>query len=462
MNKAKPKMIASALIFVIAMVMLVSASMAWYTLSTKPEVTGISGVVSAKRKLLISKDNITWDRDAPVLNLSESFENLAPLKPVSTVDGLNWFLPEYEASGALKPVNQFTRDYNLTHANVSIAGLSGNALESAKRKGYYVYTDFYLKTEDDNANVQISYVNPYALENNDYGSDDCSYCLPSYTFELIDNETTIIDNNSVITAGGKKYQIRNVGLNAEKSVRIGFLVNPDYQDSPANSDYEAKNDFYIYEPNADLRSKDIKPGSKDYEERYKIKYSETERYIANYDFEEDTSAESPAPVDYKDDCYYETLPVAYNGGTYSLARITPSKLLAQKHCEWDFDALKQSYIEFIEGREPKWWSSKNVKFYSDNNTSIGSFLNSEALYNALQLSAKGGTGEGISLEKTDGGYPFERGEQYASQTIITLYKDKPVKIRMFVWIEGQDIDCWNDVSLGKFVVNVEFGDYTVE
>ena len=191
------------------------------------------------------------------------------MKPVSTVDGLNWFLPEYEASGALKPVSQFTRDDNLTHANVSIAGLSGNALESAKRKGYYVYTDFYLKTEDDKANVQISYVNPYALENNDYGSDDCSYCLPSYTFELIDNETTIIDNNSVITAGGKKYQIRNVGLNAEKSVRIGFLVNPDYQDSPASSDYEAKNDFYIYEPNADLRSKDIKPGSKDYEERYK-------------------------------------------------------------------------------------------------------------------------------------------------------------------------------------------------
>jgi hypothetical protein len=39
--------------------------------------------------------------------------------------------------------------------------------------------------------------------------------------------------------------------------------------------------------------------------------------------------------------------------------------------------------------------------------------------------------------------------------IIKLERNVPQRIRMFVWIEGQDVDCVNAVAASNFAINLE-------
>ena len=39
--------------------------------------------------------------------------------------------------------------------------------------------------------------------------------------------------------------------------------------------------------------------------------------------------------------------------------------------------------------------------------------------------------------------------------ITTLQKDVPQRIRMFIWLEGQDADCANHALSSTFAVNIE-------
>ena len=91
--KMRPKLIAAAAMLIIALVLLVATSLAWFTISTNPEISGFNVNLYSARTVLLSLDNETYTE---ALDLSEKFNKLAPLKPVSTVDGLNWFLPTYD------------------------------------------------------------------------------------------------------------------------------------------------------------------------------------------------------------------------------------------------------------------------------------------------------------------------------------------------------------------------------
>ena len=48
------------------------------------------------------------------------------------------------------------------------------------------------------------------------------------------------------------------------------------------------------------------------------------------------------------------------------------------------------------------------------------------------------------------------GDLRSSVPLVTLTKDKPVKVRLYFWLEGQDVDCWNDIADTDFLVNLEF------
>ena len=39
--------------------------------------------------------------------------------------------------------------------------------------------------------------------------------------------------------------------------------------------------------------------------------------------------------------------------------------------------------------------------------------------------------------------------------IVNLERNVPQRIRMFIWLEGQDVDCTNDASASGFAVNIE-------
>jgi hypothetical protein len=40
-------------------------------------------------------------------------------------------------------------------------------------------------------------------------------------------------------------------------------------------------------------------------------------------------------------------------------------------------------------------------------------------------------------------------------SIIQLTKHIPQRIRMFIWLEGQDVDCVNAAAASSFAVNLE-------
>ena len=260
-------MIMSGLALLLALVLLGTASLAWFTISTNPEITGIKVNIFTDKAILVSDDGTNFDESTVI-----SFDRYVPLTPVSTVDGQNWFLPAYNDDGSLKDSTEFILDDNLTHANVlryaplepdSETGvvpeyditkkypeLEGAELMEAYKKGYYLYTDIYLKTElEEGATVRLSNPTPTpSLEKEDYPdltdeefqefkklqeqketSDwakkkgvDGSYVVPRYTLHA-DPET---GTTSVV----------NISQQAESSVRVGFLVNPSHVGS-SRADY---------------------------------------------------------------------------------------------------------------------------------------------------------------------------------------------------------------------------------
>ena len=456
--KMRPKLIAAAAMLIIALVLLVATSLAWFTISTNPEISGFNVNLYSARTVLLSLDNETYTE---ALDLSEKFNKLAPLKPVSTVDGLNWFLPTYDnITGELNPARHFELDDNLTYANILYIDeatgkpLEGKAKLDAMDNGYYVYTDFYMKTEEEKADVRLSFSNPVAYYTEEYNDEDTSndgtFVLPSYK---LDNST-----------GSLKAV--NISKGAERSARIGFLIEPDYTGTPlagtakdpgapltkdisfVDFDEEIEenpyiNRFIIYEPNSDNRTSIEKPHKTEPEID-----NLSNRYIIDYDFDNTT---------YTQGLYYETLPIRYvDNTTYQPVRlnsdnVTKTQLVVQKSSFWMIDNLTQTMQQAYAAGTPKWWSSKDVQY------PFGSFENTTKIYNKLQPSSIGGTGQGIELTADD-----EMQPSYGSDVILRLYKDTPIRIRMFVWIEGQDIDCWNDISAGGFVVNLEFGGETIE
>ena len=64
--------------------------------------------------------------------------------------------------------------------------------------------------------------------------------------------------------------------------------------------------------------------------------------------------------------------------------------------------------------------------------------------------------DGVRLDK-------ENIEKYGAAddaVIVSLKKNVPQRIRMFVWLEGQDIDCTNEAALKTLLLNLELAGET--
>ena len=109
MRKVYIKLIALSLTLALSVSMVVAASYAWLVLSKSPEVSGIQVTIGGGNTILVAADltqtvdGVTYhypDAFQDTLNFGahESYEFLAALDgltPVSTADGINWFLPSY-------------------------------------------------------------------------------------------------------------------------------------------------------------------------------------------------------------------------------------------------------------------------------------------------------------------------------------------------------------------------------
>ncbi|MBQ6685677.1 MAG: hypothetical protein IJM99_06185 [Firmicutes bacterium] len=439
MNKLYGKMIVIVAQLILALSMVVMSSYAWMTLSTNPSVEGIQIAIGGGNTILVAADvaetvdGVTYHypsyfSDTLNFNQFESYNYLnhvSELTPVSTADGIHWFLPEYydvndeevkagiAMVGQVKPVEEFTLDDTLEHAN-----LDDSQVVKAKQ-GSYTYVDFWVVSPGSEYTLRVS-----------TGDDSGG----SFAIGL----DPVIETNGQLV-------LDTEAESAAACVRAGFLVNPDgvldnsmlyYQKSPGFNEqytrlrgtykepegtniYSSGYQFYIYEPNGDSN------GSYTITEPLGVTGSAIG--VVAY------------PVDVRDRLTVQKtshwMTATTGAGTEIEQRFSAAMLeyqMAYPNLS-EKEAASKFYREYLGGQVGPYVKK-------------GSFLkNTGDLYEAAVdgIVSEFYLGEGFTAGATDDTY------------IVKLEKNVPQRIRLFVWLEGQDVDCINCASASSFSLKLE-------
>ena len=448
MKKLYIKLIAVVLELVLILSVVVMSSYAWLVLSKNPAAEGVQITIGGGNTILVAAD-VAQEVDGTVyhypgtfqdtLNVSrqtgyEYLNELGNLTPVSTADGLNWYLPVYYdvtdpevqngsvLSGTLKSIDQFQLDDMLTHANLSAGE------EEAIQKGNYLYLDFWVVSPGSNYTLRVS-----------TGEDGGSFVigLP---------EARETDSGYALTAAGDS---------AAASLRLGFLANPD--DLLDNTMLYYQNSIGFSGQYTKLRGAYTEPGKGiTYSMRYHFSI-----YEPNGDLHPDGS---PA----ENGTYVLTDPIGLVDGGVSRVDIR-DRLSVQLQSKW-LKGLENTTGTQIEQRfqtailEPSFQGLTSQeaaeRFYSEYLSyqvapyaSGGMFLkDTDDLYQA----AVNGTVEGQYLAEE---YTAGATEEVS---IVKLEKNTPQRIRLFIWLEGEDVDCVNSAEASSVAVRVELAGSTTE
>ena len=221
MKKVYGKLIALSLTLALSACMVVAASYAWFVMSESPELTGLQVTIGASNTIMVAADlvqtvdGVTYhypDDFSDTLNFGTHasyawMADLDGLVPVSTADGVHWFMPAYYDSndpevkegkmavGQLKPISEFPWESNLAHANLSGADSDYIA------EGSYVYLDFWVVSPGTDCTLRVS-----------TGEDSNG----SFLLELPQVEKT-----------GDGYVLSDAQTQSAAMLRVGFLANPD-------------------------------------------------------------------------------------------------------------------------------------------------------------------------------------------------------------------------------------------
>jgi len=443
----KKKMFIAGMSLAVALVLLATASFAWVTISTSPEVKGMDLALYTDRTLLLAPGDGTGtapdsDEFKQYISLSSAFKGMASLRPVSTADGINWFLPAYDTeSGDLGQIEDFILDDTLQYANVSVldAGgdpLTGEALLEAQSRGYYVYTDFWMKTEEDGAKVRLSIPHTYADTTARHSGTGEEPGLNTEEIQKAVYGTYVLGEPELDESDVTKLKARNE--EPETALRVGFLI---YQDTEtlkpvtegigANGvpEEDVQLPFMIYEPNADKRA------------------AGTAQELLIPDKEGNTTAirddyvAGSSFTQLEEGKYYATQPIAKDeDGGITLQTVSAENMIVQMASAWD----TASVIKTMNGQ----WGNTVKKPNSNDVETFGEFIDMDG-YDAdvntpILLSS-------VAEETGNAG----------SNIIVELDKETPIRVRLFVWLEGQDVDCWNDIAAGTFRINLELAGETV-
>lgn len=444
MNKVYIKLIAMAMALVLSASVMVMSSYAWFVLSGNPVATGIQVAIGGGNTILTAPnveytglDGKTYNipgRFSDRLNFSQQssyayLQELGRLTPVSTSNGIDWFLPEYYdgadpevqsgkiPSGALKDITEFSVDSELAHANLK-AGVENQRMID---EGSYIYLDFWVVSPGGDYTLRVS--------TGDDASGGGSFVLDMLQPKETESGYTLVPPNG----------------SAAATVRIGFLANDlmlvddsmlTYQQSPyfdsrftalkgfyrekdEGTVYQESDHFTIYEPNGDYHPKHPSENGK----------------------------------------YLETSPLALEEGTIVTKDIR-DHLTVQKKSTWIQEAngqtsLEQRFQTALFGMAWDGMSENEVfaRFYGNYlqgqvapYVKKGDFIpNTGALYGKLPKGY-------VSAEELLYDKPYGATTDIS---IIKLERNVPQRIRMFIWLEGQDIDCVDSVNSSRFTVNIE-------
>ena len=430
-----------ALALTLSVSVLIMSSYAWMVLSSNPAATGIQVIIGGGNTILIAPNVVTDEGYNIPGNFSDKMNfsgygmdksygylsKVAGLTPVSTSNGREWFV-----SG--NKVDMFYENANLPKY---VEDENGNEILNQKvGEGNYIYLDFWVVSPSGNYDLRIS-----TGEGTSEGG--------SFVIDLPEPKIETAEDGTVT---GTLYQ--EDGKSAAASVRIGFLANPimleeemqAYVNSVYNDDrFKSLRGFYR-EPNSGSFAIDS--------EKFTI-------YEPNGDFH---------PLDEElDGSYVQTKPLMLSGNEVVENTDIWDYLTVQLKSDWAL-AGEQKLIEqvfntnVIGNKDLKEADEKTLSDYfyrgilgGQLSTYVekGYFITkTETLESAVN--AANGNVSAIQIERL-----LQSGAT-EDVVIIELEQNVPQRIRMFIWLEGQDIDCPASANSARFAVNIELAGGTKE
>lgn len=432
-KKAYIKIACTAAALLCAMAMIVMSSYAWLTASTSPVAEGIQVAVGGGSTILLAPDLVNNERVhypgafGATLRLDDLLDADAHsgLTPVSTADGLNWYLPVYYTeddpevraetakAGDLKPYDQFLCDETLTYANLA-------AGDEKAAEGSYLYVDFWVVSPGSRYELRVS------TSNDASGAGSYVVDMP----QVVETEVG--------------FAMQTPEYPASESLRVGFLVNQnaaaesaaayaadggDQRYTTLRGGYQeageqvqpafSYNMFHIYEPNGSSHTAQGETG-----------------YIATYPLGRNDTSVTGIPV----------------GG----------RLSVQMASQWEGDTVNDLFTASVQQAQATGTATaadvqariyKTLAGRSDY-VNKGQFIqNTDQLYTSM---GEDHTVLRATLEQMDKAGANE------SNSIVTLERNVPQRIRMFIWLEGQDADCVSGASVSGFAMRIELAGSTVK
>jgi len=446
MRKVYIKLIAMSLTLLLSVTMVIMTSYAWLVLSGNPMATGIQVAVGGGNTILTAPDIVYREENGNIYHYPGRFsdklnfgqqdnydylKNLGNLTPVSTANGIDWFIPDYYSSkdpevlqgralsGMLKDISDFLRDSELSYAN-----LDPNVEKDANKivKGSYVYLDFWVVSPGGDYKLRVS--------TGEGASDTGSFVIDLLMPQPADDG----------------YILAQPAGSAAAAVRVGFLANDlmlvddtmmyyqesdsfddrftalkgMYQEPDTGTAYRDANRFTIYEPNGDYHPETGLGGS----------YQET-KPIGLLD---GRVLELPVWRNLTVQRYSDWAAAENGSGTAIEQQFGSARLSVLKQALDPEQMANLFYGTYMQGQITKYVNKGRF------------FANTEDLYKYIN-------DEGF-VEASSIGH-IEQAGATEDVYIIQLEKNIPQRIRMFIWLEGQDTDCVDSVDSSRFAVNIE-------
>ena len=432
-KKAYIKIACTAAALLCAMAMIVMSSYAWLTASTSPVAEGIQVAVGGGSTILLAPDVVNDEGKhypgafGATLRLDDLLDTDAysGLTPVSTADGLSWYLPVYYTendpevlartakAGDLKPYDQFLCDETLTYANLS-------AGDEKAAKGSYLYVDFWVVSPGSRYELRVS------------TSDDASGA-GSYVVDL----PQVVETKAGFAMQTPEYP-------ASESLRVGFLVN---QNAAADS-------VAAYAANrGDQRYTTLRGAYQKAREQVQPAFS----YNTFYIYEPNGSSHTAQ----RETGYIATYPLGRNGTSVTGIPVG-GKLSVQMASQWEKNKVNDLFTASVRQAQATGTATaadvqaqlyKTLAGRSDY-VNKGQFIqNTGKLYENL---GQDGTVSQDTLEQ------MPKAGANESNGIVTLERNVPQRIRMFIWLEGQDADCVSGASVSGFAMRIELAGSTVK
>lgn len=422
--KITAKLLSSILLLLISMTMTVCVSFAWVTLSDSPALSGIKVTFGTNPSIKIA-ENKTEIINGVEVNYPGRFLETAVLDtpeallaPVSTADGIHWFVPVYDEKGVLL---DFVQDETGSHANTS--------------EGGYIEMDFWVVSPLDNCYIRIC-----------SGDDDE---VGTYVVELPQSIKNFTNESG--------YNLDDTDTSLSSSIRIGFLID----ESPIETN-EAMNAYMnssTYESSYNsLRGNygDLQSASfQIFEPNGTVHSSQTSSLVQT-----DSGIKS---VLAKDKEYWITWPLGIdNEGNAKFVDIQ-DRLIVQKESGWKKNPdgsliLEDMYQAYLMQCNQKGKLPSLDDFYKK--TLGESYLQYVYADELIESTWDLYLGSHLDYATKDEVSVMKTTNAIREKEMVILKKNVPQRIRMFVWIEGQDVDCNANAANQNIAIRLELAGST--